>query len=95
MRKTIVFTLCTAMLCAVLCGCGNQRQDDMAVSTPAVPESTPMVSPMVTPDPRDGIVDDRDGVIEEDETQENPMGSGSVDKGKTTVSPSPNVTSRP
>ena len=96
MRKTIVYTLCTAMLCAVLCGCGNQnqRRDDMVIGTPVVPEMTPMVSPMVTPDPRDGYVDDEDGIIEEKETG-NDKTAGDAQKGKTQVSPSPEVSARP
>ena len=97
MRKTIVYALCAAMLCVSLCGCGNQSQgrDDMAIGTPVVPEMTPMVSPMLTPDPRDGYVEDKDGIIEENETGHDRPTSGEAKNGKTTVSPSPEVTSKP
>lgn len=98
MRKTIVFTLCAAMLCVCLCGCGNQDQGqhDVVIGTPVVPEMTPMVNPMITPDPEDGVVDDTDGIIEDkDETREDHSASGDAKKGKPAVSPSPEVTRKP
>lgn len=97
MRKTIVYTLCAAMLCAILCGCGNQSQgrDDPAVGTPVIPNATPMVSPMLTPDPQDGYVDDQDGIMEEDETQDDQATNGTANNGKAVVSPSPKVISMP
>ncbi len=100
MKKTIVFTLCAAVLCACLCGCGNQNQgrDDLTVETPIVPEMTPMVSPMVTPvaspDPDDGIVNDEDGIIE-DENNAGERAKGSKSNGKTAVSPSPKASAEP
>ena len=104
MRKTIVYMLCAAMLCVCLCGCGNQDQgqsqgqgqNDMAIGTPVVPDMTPMVSPIVTPDLEDGHVDDTDGIIEDkDETKQDHAASGDEKKGTTTVSPSPEVTREP
>ena len=97
MRKTIVYALCTAALCASLCGCGNQSQgqDDMVIGTPVVPQMTPMVSPMITPDPKDGYVEDRDGIMEENETGKDNTTAGEAGKDKTAVSPSPAVTSKP
>ena len=97
MRKTIVYTLCTAMLCAFLCGCGNQDpgSNDPVIGTPAVPEITPMVSPMPTPDPKDGYVDDRDGIMEDEKTERDSTTNGEMKNGKPSVSPSPEVTSRP
>ena len=97
MKRTMVYTLCAAMLCALLCGCGyqNQGQDDMVIATPVVPETTPMVSPVVTPDPKDGYVEDKDGILEEDETDRDRTSNGSIKNGKTPVSPSPEATSKP
>ena len=97
MRRFISFALCAAMLCAFLCGCGNQSQerDDMVIGTPAVPEMTPVVTPMPTPDPKNGYVDDKDGIIDEHETEKDPASNGEKNGGKATVSPSPTVTSKP
>lgn len=98
MRKTIVLMLCAAMLCVCLCGCGNRDQgnNDMVIGTPVVPEMTPMVSPIITPDVEDGYVDDRDGIIEDkDESKQDHMTGGESRKDKTTVSPSPEVTREP
>lgn len=97
MRKTIVYTLCAAMLGALLCGCGyrSQGQDDMAVGTPAVPEMTPMISPVPTPDPEDGVVGDRDGIIEEGDAVRGGTASGDGKTARPAVSPSPAVTGKP
>ena len=97
MKRTILYTLCTAMLCVALCGCADQSQgsDDMVVGTPVVPEMTPMVSPMPTPDPKDGYVEDKDGIIEENETGRDEGKSGKTNSGKSVVNPSPEVTSKP
>ena len=97
MKRRIVYSLCAAMLCAVLCGCGNQGQgqDDMVVGTPVVPETSPVVSSMPTLDPQDGYVDDKDGIIEENETGHDRPTSGEAKNGKTAISPSPDVTSKP
>ena len=97
MKKTIVYLLCAAMLCAVLCGCGNQRQerDDMVVETPMVPETTPMVTQMPTPDPEDGFVKGEDGMIEDKDTGRDRSDKDEKEGGKTSVSPSPEVTSKP
>ena len=97
MKKTIVYTLCAAMLCAFLCGCGdrNQGRDDLVVGTPVVPEMTPMVSPALTPDPRDGYVEDKDGFLEEEENGRKSAANGGANNGKPSVSPSPEVSSKP
>ena len=97
MRKKLFCALCAAMLCAVLCGCGNQNQrhDDMVIGTPVVPETSPVVSSMPTLDPQDGYVDDKDGIIEEAETGRDEKTGGKTNDGKNTVSPSPEVTSKP
>ena len=97
MKRNIVYTLCAAMLCAALCGCGNQNQgrDDLVIETPVVPEMTPMISPVPTPDPKDGYVDDTDGIMEEDETERDSTENGKTKNGKPSVSPSPEVTSKP
>ena len=97
MKKTIVYTLCAAMLCAFLCGCGNQNQgrNDPVIGTPVIPEMTPMISPVPTPDPKNGYVDDRDGILEEEETPRDSTENGGTKSGKPSVSPSPEASSKP
>ena len=97
MRKSIVYTLCAAMLCAFLCGCGSSTQgrDDLVVETPIIPEMTPMVSPVPTPDPKDGYVNDGDGILEEEADEGDNTTSEDMKNGKPAVSPSPKVTSKP
>ena len=98
MRKTIVLMLCAAMLCVCLCGCGSRDQgnNDLVIGTPVVPEMTPMVSPIITPDMDDGYVDDTDGLIEEkNEDKKDRLTGGDTKNDKTVVSPSPEVTREP
>lgn len=98
MRKTIVLMLCAVMLCVCLCGCGSRDQgnNDLVIGTPVVPEMTPMVSPIITPDMDDGYVDDTDGLIEEkNEDKKDHLTGGDTKNDKTVVSPSPEVTREP
>ena len=69
MKKSICIVMSIAVIGMVLGGCGMYRTDgDVAVETPYVsPIIEPEMSPIVSPDMEDGIVDDRDGIIEEDD----------------------------
>lgn len=67
MKKSISVILLTAMLSLTLCGCGSYRNDG---SMGRQDEIMPDITPMVTPDVSDGIVDDRDGRIEDNERGE-------------------------
>ena len=81
MKRTIIFVCVSAMLCAVLCGCGSFRNDGMTAESPAATmDLIPEISPVLTPDMDDGIVNDQDGMIEDHDT--------GTQTG--TVSPSPN-----
>lgn len=84
MKKLIAYAMSAAMLCTLLCGCGSDQYGNGGAftTTPSVaPQqdttSVPTVSPMLTPDVEDGIVNDRDGIIEDN----NGTGSGSQSSG--------------
>ena len=69
MKNIISCVMGVALAALLLCGCGMDRMDNetLVVETPYVsPSMAPSASPMVTPDIEDGIVDDRDGIIEEE-----------------------------
>ena len=97
MKKTIACVLIAAMLCLALCGCANRNSgyDNSVVGTPLIPEVSPAVSPMVTPDLDNGTVEDEDGMIEEKETDRNQKSDSDKTTTKPAVSPSPKVTSEP
>lgn len=68
MKRSILFVCVFALLCAVLCGCGDYRGDDATTVTPmptpvVTVEPVPEASPMITLNPNDGAVKDTDGVI--------------------------------
>ena len=67
MKKLTATLLAVVLLCSLLAGCGNRNMED---GTVAGPSGSPIISPSMTPDLEDGIVDDRDGLIgdEEDRT---------------------------
>ena len=92
MKKLIAYAMTAAMLCTLLCGCGSDQYGNGGAytGTPSVaPQqdttSVPTVSPMITPDVEDGIVNDRDGIIgdnngtgsESQTSRTNGSGSGS------------------
>ena len=68
MKRSICFVLSIAAAVSLLCGCGMYRTDGgVVVETPYVsPVIEPSMSPIITPDVEDGIVDDRDGIIDDD-----------------------------
>ncbi len=69
MKRSILLVCVFALLCAVLCGCGDYRNDNLPMETPgATMELMPDTSPMVSMDPEDGVVRDGDGVIEDRDT---------------------------
>lgn len=97
MKKSFSYVMIAAMLCLALCGCGNQNsgRDDMVVGTPVVPEMTPLVTPMPTPDVEDGIVEDKDGMIEDNDNGRDTKTGNEKSSERTAVSPSPRVTNEP
>ena len=91
MKRILSCTLTAAILCVFLCGCGSANPGmggESAVPTPYVtPEVSPFVSPMISPDMEDGIVDDTDGLIEDNDSHT----AGNSQTGGT-ASPSPSMT---
>ncbi len=87
MKKYILCAMTVPVLCALLCGCGSDRMgnDNTVLETPIVsPYVEPSTSPMVSPDIEDGVVEDRDGIIEEEEDHSTSGGnSSSANTGKT------------
>lgn len=60
MNKRMISGILAAVLCLALSGCGSYRTDeDMVI---------PSMPPVLTPDADDGVVTDRDGVIEDRDT---------------------------
>ncbi len=73
MKKSIVYIAFTLILAFALCACGADRTSDGTVdgtAGTAKATNTPMVtvSPMITPDTDNGIVEDKDGIIEEEDS---------------------------
>ena len=67
MKKLTATLLAVVLLCSLLAGCGSRNMED---GTAAEPSGSPIITPSMTPDLEDGVVDDRDGFIgdEEDRT---------------------------
>ena len=97
MKRSIAHVFISAMLCLALCGCANRNlgKDDAVVGTPLIPEMSPIISPLITPDPEDGMVKDEDGRIEEDDTGLDKQKDKDRTQNKPAVSPSPEVTAKP
>ena len=87
MKNRILCILIAALMCIALVGCGSSRamDDGRRNDTGILPE----VSPMISQDPEDGIVDDQDGIIGngDEDSETGKTGNGS----STTVSPSPSA----
>lgn len=67
MKKTMVWTLALAVLCAaLLTGCGEMAGDGNGNNTPASPSDG--APETMLPDVNDGLVDDTDGIINDDDT---------------------------
>ena len=64
MKKLTAALLAVVLLCSLLAGCGSRNMED---GTVAGPSGSPMIAPSMTPDLEDGVVDDRDGFIEDEE----------------------------
>ena len=65
MKKFTACVLILVFVSALLVGCGDMNRDgEMDVI------ETPIISPIITPDVEDGIVDDRDGLIRDNDGTE-------------------------
>lgn len=92
MKKSIINIAFTLALSALLCGCGADRTVDGTVGDATVSASPmPTVTPMVTPNVDNGIVGDKDGVIDDtDGAAASPAVTDDAAK-----LPSPNVSTMP
>ena len=101
MRKTLICMLLVACVCLSLCGCGGMStgRDNTAVQTPLIPHNSPdllpEILPMETPNAEDGIVNDQDGEIDENDTGADRNTGVETPREGILVSPSPNPTSEP
>jgi len=93
MKKLIACMISALVLCAVLCGCGNDRiaNNDSSLSNPTVTEGvSPSEMPEIFND--DGFVDDKDGIIKDDADKSTENNSGS---NTTQSSDTPAATAKP
>lgn len=67
MRKSFAYLAAILLLLLCLTGCGNSDMDNTIGVSP-VPTAMPSASPYVSPDVNDGVVNDRDGIIEDRDT---------------------------
>ena len=77
MKKFAAYLILALVLATALCACGNDSMIDDGVALPdnniTVPTASPVITqglddnPLATPNMDDGIVNDRDGIIEEED----------------------------
>ena len=84
MKKKFLCIIFALLLCAVLCACGNNRTDHGMMDGDM--DLLPDVTPIVSPDADDGIVDDEDGIIGNGDGHDHGENGG-----QTAVSPSPDA----
>ena len=61
MRNKIICILFAAFLCMILCGCGMDQTGNRPGTNDM--DILPDVTPMITPETQDGVVNDHDGII--------------------------------
>ena len=67
MKRAMVYLIAiSALLTALLSGCGEQRTNQQTTPPTAAPETTILPETMM-PDESDGVVGDTDGIITEDD----------------------------
>ena len=69
MKKITVCILILAAVSTLLCACGDMDQNGRNDWIEA-PATSPVISPIITPDMEDGLVEDRDGLIRENDGEE-------------------------
>ena len=94
MKKFAAYLILALVLATSLCACGNDSMIDDGVSLPdnniTVPTASPAITqglddnPLATPNMDDGIVNDRDGLIEE---EDNALSNGSANLPAATKEP--------
>ena len=105
MKKSFAYLAAVLLLLLCLSGCGNSNMDNTIEVSP-VPTAMPSASPYVSPDVNDGVVNDRDGIIEDRDTggafddNNDILDDGMTNNGNGshmggTVSPSPSASTNP
>lgn len=104
MKKNFVYILLSMIIAASLCACGDTTMNNEPMVT-TTPNATNRPLPTVSPKMDDGIVDDRDGIIEDDareggSVQNTPMidldkTEGAEVNTQSTNSPKPTSTTKP
>lgn len=102
MKKVFACVICVVLLCTVLAACGDNRADNDRILND-MPAATAQVSPDLSPDIEDGIVNDKDGMIDDNDTigngsaagNDSDVGNGTAAGNGSAVSPSPAVSAKP
>ena len=98
MKKFFAYFLAVSVFSLALCGCGRDRvEEDNVINTPVVtpmitlaPTSSPSPSPSMMPDKNDGEVNDKNGIIEENDND-----TTKDDSVPSTVTPAPSASTKP
>ena len=97
MKKTMVWVLTLTVLCAaLLAGCGETAGDGNGNNTTGTPASPSDGAPeTMLPDVNDGLVDDTDGIITDDDADwaDNGAAGGAPANGNTVAGTAANVRS--
>lgn len=67
MKKSFAYLAAVLLFVLCLSGCGNSNMDNTVGVSP-VPTAMPSASPYASPNVNDGVVKDRDGIIEDRDT---------------------------
>lgn len=67
MKKSFAYLAAVLLFVLCLSGCGNSSMDNTTGVSP-VPTAMPSASPYASPNVNDGVVKDRDGIIEDRDT---------------------------
>ena len=91
MKKTITCILSVLLLCTALCGCGSDRMgnEDVVIQSPGI---SPMISPEISPDMDNGLVEEQDGMLEDDHRSPE---TGLQTDAPASAAPAPTATEKP
>ena len=100
MKKTIVYILAVMALVLALGGCGDGRVDDGIRVTPypqttQMPQVTPMPQVSAMPEVNNGVVNDDNGVITEDDNGPMETKAPASEKPKNTEAPKASASPAP
>lgn len=94
MKRTLICILSVIILAGCFCGCARNDNQDMIVS----PAPTMTAVPEILPKPDEGVVDDTDGIIEDEEDKLNEKrdsGENAVSTPKASATPKPTASTAP